>query len=197
MSHPSSADEASAIDPSHIDAVRADYRRSSDAERQDFAAAGPEGDGPPGISYPKPLFGHRLLASAIDSIVVAAGSFQMFAWYAATEDTTFSTRVLALRLLAGLGWGLYYTFTKDGWAGGQSLGKKLVGLMVVNVTTNRPCSWTESATRTSTMVVLPLIPGIGFLIEPIAAVVTADGRRLGDRLAGTQVIEVGDYDPEQ
>ena len=43
----------------------------------------------------------------------------------------------------------------------------------------------------------PLIPGIGFLIEPIAAVVTADGRRLGDRLAGTQVIEVGDYDPEQ
>ena len=46
------------------------------------------------------------------------------------------------------------------------------------------------------MVVLPLIPGIGFLIEPIAAVVTADGRRLGDRLAGTQVIEVGDYDPE-
>ena len=69
--------------------------------------------------------------------------------------------------------------------------------MVVNVTTNRPCSWRESATRTLTMVVLPLIPGIGFLIEPIVAVVTADGRRLGDRLAGTQVIEVGDYDPEQ
>ena len=92
-------------------------------------------------------------------------------------------------------WALYYTFARDGHAGGQGIGKSRVGLMVVNLATNQPCSRVESGTRTLVMVVLGAIPFFGFLIEPLVAFGANDGRRLGDRLAGTQVIAVGDYTP--
>ena len=42
------------------------------------AVAPVEDDGPKRISYPKPLVGHRLLAFAIDSLVMGAGYVPMF-----------------------------------------------------------------------------------------------------------------------
>ena len=97
-------------------------------------------------------------------------------------------------LVAAVLWGLYYSFAKDGFEGGQSFGKKAVDLMVVNVVTNRPCSLGESFVRGIIQTLLGLIPVVGWLIEPIAILVNDDGRRLGDRAAGTQVIETRFYD---
>jgi hypothetical protein len=38
-----------------------------------------------------------------------------------------------------------------------------------------------------------LIPYLGWLVEPVAAMAADGGRRLGDQVAGTQVIAVESY----
>jgi hypothetical protein len=88
-------------------------------------------------------------------------------------------------------WGLavaaLYLLLRDG-IGGQSLGKLLVGLVVVHVPTGRLCTWKESALRN----VFVLIPGanvVAIVLESVTLIRDSQGQRLGDRLAQTQVIE--------
>jgi uncharacterized RDD family membrane protein YckC len=80
-----------------------------------------------------------------------------------------------------------YLLLRDG-IGGQSLGKLVVGLVVVNVRTGRLCTWKDSALRN----VFVLIPGANVaavFLESLTIVRDPQGQRLGDRLAQTQVIE--------
>ena len=95
--------------------------------------------------------------------------------------------------LCAMVWAIYYMFNKDARRGGQSFGKKRMRLMVVNVETNQPCSASESGIRALIMGLTNLIPFVGWFIEPIMIIVAADGRRLGDRAARTQVISVDAY----
>jgi uncharacterized RDD family membrane protein YckC len=41
---------------------------------------------------------------------------------------------------------------------------------------------------------LNVIPILGQLVEPITVLTSDDGRRLGDRAAGTQVVDVSTYE---
>jgi uncharacterized RDD family membrane protein YckC len=90
-------------------------------------------------------------------------------------------------------WAAYYGFVKDGQQRGQSIGKKRLGLMVVHLPTNAPCTRSQSALRQLVMAGTNLIPYLGWLVEPIAAMAADGGRRLGDQVAGTQVIAVESY----
>ncbi len=89
--------------------------------------------------------------------------------------------------------GIVYQFIKDGRANGQSVGKKLMKLMVVHLPTNQPCTMGQSAGRAAIMMALGLIPYVGGLVEPVVVLAASDGRRLGDKAANTQVIAVDDY----
>lgn len=100
-----------------------------------------------------------------------------------------------IAMLASICWVIYYSFTKDGREGGQSVGKKWLDLMVVNVTTNRPCTKGESFIRQLDLFFLQMIPVVGWLVEPVVMLASKDGRRLGDRAANTQVIDVSEYRP--
>ena len=89
--------------------------------------------------------------------------------------------------LWGVAVAVLYLLLRDG-IGGQSLGKLLVGVVVVNVQTGRLCTWRESALRN----VFALIPGanvVAVFLESITIIRDPQGQRLGDRLAQTQVIE--------
>jgi uncharacterized RDD family membrane protein YckC len=80
-----------------------------------------------------------------------------------------------------------YLLLRDGISG-QSLGKLVVGLVVVNVQTRRFCSWKDSALRN----IFVLIPGANVaavFLEWFTILRDPQGQRLGDRLAQTQVIE--------
>jgi uncharacterized RDD family membrane protein YckC len=80
-----------------------------------------------------------------------------------------------------------YLLLRDG-IGGQSLGKLMVGLVVVNVQTGALCTWKGSVLRN----VFVLIPGaniVAAFLESITIIRDPQGQRLGDRLAQTQVIE--------
>ena len=113
----------------------------------------------------------RLLAASLDGMPAIAAWFL----YRRTDS------------LWGAAVAVLYLLLRDG-IGGQSLGKLLVGLVVVNVQTNQLCTWKESALRN----VFVLIPGanlVAIFLESITIIRDPQGQRLGDRLAQTQVIE--------
>ena len=71
---------------------------------------------------------------------------------------------------------------------GQSVGKFFFSLLVVGLVTGRPCSRAESVRRNF----LFLVPGlnvVAVILETITSVRDPQGLRLGDRLAGTQVVD--------
>ena len=148
--------------------------------------------------YPKAPLGNRFLAALLDNLISAVPAGILVA---ATFGAGAVSSVLAfvIGILAGVAviWAIYYSFAKDGRPGGQSIGKKTMGLMVVHLPTNQPCSVGQSAIRYLVLLVLNLIPYVGWLVEPVVILAAAGGRRLGDSAAGTQVIAVGDYRPRR
>ena len=147
------------------------------------------------MRYVKASFGARFLAYIIDSVVAAAALILagIVVGYSNWGEANTGPAVVIM-IAAGL-WAFIYSFVKDGREGGQSFGKEMLNLMVVNINTNQPCTMGESALRTLIWMLLSLIPIVGWLIEPIVALASDDGRRLGDRVANTQVIEVSAYRP--
>ncbi|GGY26149.1 RDD family protein [Rhodanobacter panaciterrae] len=90
---------------------------------------------------------------------------------------------LAMLLLFALTW--VYSVVCEVWLGGQTLGKRALGLRVVNAD-GTPVTWLPSVVRNllRAVDVLPGVYGVGLvstLIDPYA-------RRLGDIVAGTMVI---------
>lgn len=107
--------------------------------------------------------------------------------------------------------GVVYTLTKDGlmfsltrndqWKN-MSIGKKVMGIRVVK-TDGTDITMTDSVKRNIILAVgsiIAIVPVIGWvvgpvvgavlgLIEAILVLVDKDGRRLGDKLAGTCVVE--------
>ncbi len=98
--------------------------------------------------------------------------------------------VLAI-LIAGT-WGLFYYFFRDGFGKGQSWGKAICGLMVVNLDDNSPCTMGKSFVRNIVIWMLSALAGLS-IVELILILVHDKGHRLGDMLARTQVIDVELY----
>jgi len=101
---------------------------------------------------------------------------------------------------AGFFAGLAYLLLGDGLFDGRSLGKKLIRLKVVSIDALEPCTFRDSLLRNSTLglgyLLWRLIPWIGWIAFPVIAAVefimilgNKEGRRLGDEIAGTTVIE--------
>lgn len=131
--------------------------------------------------YPKAHVLNRFIAKLIDLfIVVAAGQ---------------------IAPPVGLLSGLAYILIADGFAGGKSVGKRLVGLQTMRVDSRDAAGFRESIIRN-----LPLgcaqiafaIPWVGWLIsagilafEGLLIIGNEQGRRLGDEVARTHVIDAG------
>jgi uncharacterized RDD family membrane protein YckC len=113
----------------------------------------------------------RLYAAALDSLVVA------------------SSGVFA-HILQSPWWltvGAVYLLLRDS-VQGQSLGKLVFGLVVIDLQTGRPAALRSSVRRN----LLFLLPGANVaaaFLETITPVRDVQGQRLGDRLAQTQVVD--------
>jgi uncharacterized RDD family membrane protein YckC len=153
--------------------------------------------GAPGALYPKAPLGGRFVAYLIDSLVsmlpLLVAVVALWQVFDKGGSAGAMTVVYGLLGLAAIAWAIWYSFTKDGRPNGQSIGKKVMGLMVVHLPTNQPCTRGQSALRALVMAGLGLIPYVGWLVEPIVTLAADGGRRLGDKAAGTQVIAVGAY----
>ena len=143
--------------------------------------------------YPKAPLGKRFVALLIDSFFgiampVIAGVIGFVGSRGGVNMINF------MLLVSSVLWAIYYNFTKDGHDNGRSYGKRATGLMVVNIKTNEPCTMGRSSLRALMLMVLNSVPFFGTLIEPLVALIQQDGRRLGDMVADTQVIESRLYD---
>jgi len=121
--------------------------------------------------YTKADVRKRLVAAAIDGVPVAAS---WLAWWTSGS--------ILLPIL-----GSSYLVLRDGMRG-QSVGKLLAGLVVMDLPHDRPCGLTASVVRN----VVFLIPGanvVAAVLETISATRDPQGQRLGDRVAQTQVVE--------
>ena len=100
---------------------------------------------------------------------------------------------------AGFYAGLLYLLISDGLFDGRSVGKLLIGLRVVSITSHEPCSMKESIVRNAPLgagLLLYKLPWIGWifivlvsLVEFLILLGSKNGMRLGDELAKTSVVE--------
>lgn len=138
------------------------------------------------VVYPKVSTLTRFVASLLDSFIMGLAYLPIL--IAAETDSGFFYFIGII----GVIWALWYNFTKDGRTNGQSIGKKAMGLMVIKLNTNLPCTKGTSALR-ALLWVIPYIGGFIMLADCIMILLTDNGRRIGDHIAGTQVINASDY----
>ncbi len=105
-----------------------------------------------------------------------------------------------------VGWlaGLAYVLIGDGLTGGQSLGKRLIGLQTVVPRSREVSGFRESIIRNLPLALAYLlfpIPYIGWalatavvLLEALLIIGNEQGLRLGDEIAHTQVLDAGQLD---
>lgn len=131
--------------------------------------------------YPKAQVLNRGIAKLIDLFIVAAAS-QMIG---------------PVGFLAGLA----YILISDGFAGGRSIGKRLIGLQTVFPGRHEAAGFRDSIIRNLPFAVAQLafaIPYVGWLVsvviigfEAVLILGNEQGRRLGDEVAGTQILDAG------
>jgi hypothetical protein len=131
--------------------------------------------------YPKAQVLNRGIAKLIDLFIVAAAS-QMIG---------------PVGFLAGLA----YILICDGFAGGRSIGKRLIGLQTVFPGRREAAGFRDSIIRNLPFAVAQLafvIPYVGWLVsvviigfEAVLILGNEQGRRLGDEVAGTQILDAG------
>ena len=101
--------------------------------------------------------------------------------------------------------GLAYILIADGFSGGRSLGKRLIGLQTVLPGRHEAAGFRESIIRNLPFAVAQAafaVPYVGWLVsaaivafEAVLILGNEQGRRLGDEVAGTQVLDVGRLTP--
>ncbi|MGZ8450199.1 MAG: RDD family protein [Candidatus Deferrimicrobiaceae bacterium] len=98
----------------------------------------------------------------------------------------FGGPALGFGILGGFLGVLYITF-RDGLFGGQSVGKKMLGIRVVHMD-GRSISYIDSSFRNVLFIIHLLIPA-AIVVEAVAAYWNPERRRLGDRIARTCVVQ--------
>lgn len=106
-----------------------------------------------------------------------------------TEKGTEVNRMLLLIMILSVYFGnwVYFTFFEAFWRG-QTPGKRIAGVRVV-LDDGLPISFRHAALRT-TMRAVDFLPGL-YAVGLTVALLTRDGKRLGDLVAGTTLIKEG------
>lgn len=120
----------------------------------------------------------RIVSKAVDFLLVAA------AW--------------ELLPKAGFFAGVFYVLVSDGFLDGRSIGKKIIGLQVISLVSQKPCSMKDSIIRNLPFAVgifVLKVPLVGWIIsgsicilEMIIMIGSSDRMRIGDMLANTVVV---------
>ena len=116
----------------------------------------------------------RLAAQFLDGLVAGAPALAAFLFMFLLPRAG-----IAMLLVATL-FGVLYTLLADGLEGGQSIGKRMLGLRVISMATGAPCTFGQSFLRNLLLMILGPIDWIFIFGER--------HQRLGDKAAGTIVI---------
>ena len=117
---------------------------------------------------------NRLIAQFIDSFV---GVFPLILSLFLSE---ISEILGGLLVIFGLLFAIFYIFCADGLKGGQSYGKQVMGICVIDATSGNPCTFGQSFIRNISLAFLGMIDWLYIFSEK--------RQRLGDRFANTIVV---------
>jgi uncharacterized RDD family membrane protein YckC len=124
------------------------------------------------MTPPLATIGQRFTGQFLDGLIAFAFAVPIY----------FAAKAAGLPLeLAVAGWVLYL-LVSDGLPGGQSLGKRVVGIQVVHAETGVPCGYGRSLVRNLSLGLLSPLDELTLL--------GAQRRRLGDFLARTRVVQL-------
>lgn len=145
------------------------------------------------LELPKAPLEKRFLAYILDGIVASLLAIPAILVYIngitklvkSSGDATFTFIISVLLSFLPI----VYSLLKDGLGKGQSIGKRAVGLKVIDLNDNTSCNFKQSFIRNIMFVLFGLIFLIGAFIEPVIVLISEDGRRVGDKVANTHVIE--------
>ncbi|HBL52151.1 MAG: hypothetical protein A3D24_01135 [Candidatus Blackburnbacteria bacterium RIFCSPHIGHO2_02_FULL_39_13] len=126
-------------------------------------------------------FGRRFIAALIDGIIITVFSFLVGIVLGLAGANAQGALSYAVGLLLGIG---YYVFYQS--SAGQTLGKKVLGIKVVDAQGNKPTAITFFLREIIGKAVSGIILGIGYLM------VLWDGKKqaLHDKIASTYVVRV-------
>jgi uncharacterized RDD family membrane protein YckC len=171
---------------------------SQPPQSEGFTVAVTYSSNPRRVTYPKANLGDRIIASIFDMLfTLLLGALAIVLYLAGILQAS------AINSAAGIGIVLLtsaalvlpfgYLLVLDGLGRGQSWGKAALNLMVVSLDNNQPCGKLRSILRNFISLILYGIPVVGWIIEPLFVLSSKDGRKLGDLVANTQVIETRHY----
>ena len=128
------------------------------------------------LNKQKASIGQRIIAQSIDGLIpYAAGYFLMrFGLIIGLSELVNLITAIIIALIIFL--------VLDALPNGQSPGKKLLGLSVIDFVTGEPCSLRQSVIRNFVLLVFGYID--------LLFVFSKSGRRLGDKWANTYVIRL-------
>ena len=144
------------------------------------------------LEFPLAGAGSRFLALAIDSfvqvavLIVLALLALLALWFRSLGYQSLATWVFALLVLSGflLYYGYFAVF--EALWGGQTPGKRAVGLRVISVT-GQPITAFDALLR-NLLRIVDQMPGI-YAVGVLSIFFTARNQRLGDLVAGTVVVQ--------
>lgn len=146
------------------------------------------------VRLPRAKAGRRLAGSGIEYAAYVAGVLVLSVMSVVTAgilDALLAPLVVLVIAIRDVRSGLF------------SIGKRIAGLRVVQIGTGQPATNAQAVMRNSyylgltLLMMLPVIVldglaatlfGLCVVIDVLMIIATEDGRRLGDRLAGTQVV---------
>lgn len=143
--------------------------------------------------YPKCDIGKRLVAGFIDRVIATVFFIPSVIILIVAFDSPFMFAPLLLVSILLMFAPVVYFLVKDGMGVGQSWGKQIMGLMVVELTTNQPCTKLKSAARNGLLLLMNAVIGVGWLVEVIFIFADKSGQRVGDHASSTMVIDTNEY----
>ena len=117
----------------------------------------------------------RLLGQILDSFV-AIGAIVV-----AAILTVVSPRIGAIAMIAAIVYAIFYILFADGFEGGQSYGKRVAHTAVIDATTGKPCTFSQSFLRNLLLTLLGIIDWVFIFGKK--------RQRLGDKAANTIVVK--------
>lgn len=124
----------------------------------------------------------RLVGQIIDGFIggVPLMIVAIFSAIVGLHDTTTGGVIAAILFAVAGAWWFFYYFFADGFTGGQTYAKRMLGMHVIDAKTRAPCSFGQSFLRNLLLALLGPIDAVFILGER--------HQRLGDMVAGTVVI---------
>jgi len=116
----------------------------------------------------------RLIAQLLDSLVAIVMII------VSALLSSLSTKIGVIVATFGVWAAIFYILFADGLKGGQSYGKRIMGVCVIDATSGRPCTFIKSLLRNVSLAFLGLIDWV--------FIFSAKRQRLGDMLANTIVV---------